>query len=112
MIFVNCCPLFVVVRIESLGGQAKYCSLNAQNKKGRCDSTLRISYLKPVVLALGSTELFQGFEEGHLKHVFKGPDGLVTALFRERRQYKQATSARSIHRYFCQTTKLSLSGYL
>jgi len=28
------------------------------------------------------------------------------------RHYKQATSARSIHRYFCRTTKLSLSGYL
>ena len=26
--------------------------------------------------------------------------------------YKQATTARSIHRYFCRTTKLSLSGYL
>jgi len=28
------------------------------------------------------------------------------------RHYKQATSARSIHHYFCRTTKLSLSGYL
>ena len=37
---------------------------------------------------------------------------LVAALFREPRHYKQATSARSIHRYFCRTTKLSLSGYL
>jgi len=28
------------------------------------------------------------------------------------RHYKQTTSARSIHCYFCRTTKLSLSGYL
>jgi len=34
------------------------------------------------------------------------------ALFRKPRHYKQATSARSIYRYFCRTTKLSLSGYL
>ena len=39
-------------------------------------------------------------------------DQMVAALFREPRHYKQANSARSIHRYFCRTTKLSLSGYL
>ena len=41
---------------------------------------------------------------------WQGPDGLVVALFKEPQHYKQATFARSIHRYFCRTTKLSLSG--
>ena len=43
---------------------------------------------------------------------WQGPDGLVAALFRKPRHYKQATSARGIHSYFCRTTKLSLTGYL
>ena len=34
----------------------------------------------------------------------QGSDGLVAALFREPRHYKQATSTRNIHRYFCRTT--------
>jgi len=55
---------------------------------------------------------FESLESEKIGSLQVHTDGLVAALFRKPRHYKQATSARSMHRSFCRTTKLSLSGYL